>query len=435
MALGGGAFLTQNKILNGSYINFISSAYASATLSDRGYVAMALELDFGVDGEVFTVTNSEFQKDSLKYFGYDYTSEKLKGLRDLFKNCKEAYFYRLNSGEKAECDFAYAKYSGVGGNKISLSVMVNVDDSTKFDVYTYFDGNLVDSQLVSSFLELSNNDFVTFKKGATLVAVDVVELSGGTNKSSVTGVDYQNFLGKIESYAFNALGCLSTSKEIIDLYVEFTKRMRDEVGAKFQTVVYNTLADYEGVVSLKNKVLDEGELESSLIYWTTGVIGGCEVNKSNTNRVYDGSFTPFTDYTQNELIKGIKNGEFVLHKVSESVRVLDDINTFVSITDTKSPDFSSNQTMRVLDQIAMDIATLFNSKYLGKVPNDNDGRISLWNDIVKHHKTLESIRAIENFKAEEVIVTKGDRKKSVVVTDYVTPINAMAQLYMTVIIN
>lgn len=41
MALGGGTFLTQNKVLPGAYINFISTAKASATLSERGYGAMS----------------------------------------------------------------------------------------------------------------------------------------------------------------------------------------------------------------------------------------------------------------------------------------------------------------------------------------------------------------------------------------------------------
>lgn len=122
----------------------------------------------------------------------------------------------------------------------------------------------------------------------------------------------------------------------------------------------------------------------------------------------------------------------MFHRVDEAVCVLTDINTFISITDEKSSDFSSNQTIRVLDQIANDIAVLFGKKYLGKVPNDAAGRISLWNDIVKHHTELQSIRAIENFSGENVTVEKGDTKKSVVVIDYVTPVNAMEQLYMTV---
>jgi hypothetical protein len=52
MALGGGTFLTQNKILPGAYINFISAARASATLSDRGIATMPLIMDWGVQTAV-----------------------------------------------------------------------------------------------------------------------------------------------------------------------------------------------------------------------------------------------------------------------------------------------------------------------------------------------------------------------------------------------
>lgn len=106
--------------------------------------------------------------------------------------------------------------------------------------------------------------------------------------------------------------------------------------------------------------------------------------------------------------------------------------TFVSVTEEKSADFSSNQTIRVLDQIANDIAVLFGTKYLGKVPNDAAGRISLWNDIVKHHQELQRIRAIEDFVSENVTVSQGESKKAVTVMDTITPVSAMTQLYMTV---
>ena len=68
----------------------------------------------------------------------------------------------------------------------------------------------------------------------------------------------------------------------------------------------------------------------------------------------------------------------------------------------------------------------------GIIPNDRGGRNSLRKDIVKHHKELEQIRAIEDFDSDTVIVEQGDTKKSVVVTETVTPVNAMEQLYMTV---
>ncbi|MBH7713781.1 phage tail sheath family protein, partial [Clostridioides difficile] len=393
MALGGGTFVTQNKILPGAYINFISAKRATSSLSDRGIVAMPLELDWGIDEEVFQVTSDDFEKYSTKYFGYDYTHEKLKGLRDLFKNIRLGYFYKLNKGVKASCSIATARCSGIRGNDLKVIVTTNIDDNAKFDVVTLLDNKKVDTQIAKVITELQDNDYVTWKKEATLEATAGLTFTNGTNGEAVTGTEYQAFLDKIESYSFNALGCLATTAEIKSLFVEFTKRMRDKVGAKFQTVLYKKNdADYEGVVSVENKIKDTGLLESSLIYWTTGAIAGCDINKSNTNKRYDGEFDVDVNYTQIHLEEALKTGKFIFHKVGDEVHVLEDINTFVSFTDEKNDDFSSNQSVRVLDQIANDIATLFNTKYLGEVPNDKSGRISFWNDVVKHHEQLQNMR-------------------------------------------
>ncbi|HBG5346468.1 TPA: phage tail sheath family protein [Clostridioides difficile] len=433
MALGGGTFVTQNKILPGSYINFISAKRATSSLSDRGIVAIPLELDWGIDEDVFQVTSDDFEKYSVKYFGYDYTHEKLKGLRDLFKNIRLGYFYKLNKGVKASCSIAIAKYSGIRGNDLKVIVTTNIDDNTKFDVVTLLNNKKVDTQIAKVITDLEDNDYVIWKKDATLEATAGLVFTGGTNGEAITGAEYQTFLDKIESYSFNALGCLATTAEIKSLFVEFTKRMRDKVGAKFQTVLYKKSdADYEGIVSIENKIKDTELLESSLIYWTTGAIAGCDINKSNTNKKYDGEFDVDVNYTQIQLEEALKSGKFIFHKVGDEVHVLEDINTFVSFTDDKNDDFSSNQSVRVLDQIANDIATLFNEKYLGKVPNDKAGRISFWNDVVKHHKELENIRAIEDFKTDDVSVELGNDKKTVIVSDAVKVINAMSKLYMTV---
>ncbi|HBF9074183.1 phage protein [Clostridioides difficile] len=433
MALGGGTFVTQNKVLPGAYINFVSATRATSSLSDRGIVAIPLELDWGIDEDVFQVTSDDFEKYSVKYFGYDYTHEKLKGLRDLFKNIRLGYFYKLNKGVKASCTIATAKYSGIRGNDLKVTVTTNIDDNAKFDVVTLLDNKKVDTQIAKVITDLQDNDYITWKKDATLEASAGLVFTGGTNGEAVTGAEYQAFLDKIESYSFNALGCLATTTEIKSLFVEFTKRMRDKVGAKFQTVLYKKSdADYEGVVSVENKIKDTGLLESSLIYWTTGAIAGCDINKSNTNKRYDGEFDVDVNYTQIHLEEALKTGKFIFHKVGDEVHVLEDINTFVSFTDEKNDDFSSNQSVRVLDQIANDIATLFNTKYLGEVPNDKSGRISFWNDVVKHHEQLQNMRAIEDFKADDVSVEPGSDKKTVVVSDAVKVISAMSKLYMTV---
>ncbi len=438
MALGGGTFLTQNKVLPGSYINFVSAAKASQSLSDRGCAAMPLLLDWGVDNAVFTVEAGDMQKDSLKLFGYDYTNEKLKDLREVFKNANKLHCYRLNSGVKATITtgnlVATAKYTGVRGNDIQIVIASNVDISGSYDVSTYLGTSLMETQIADSVDALIGNDYVDFSGTGTLTETAGIHLTGGSNKGSVDGSDYQAFLDKIEAFSFNTLGCPSTDSTIIDLFVQFTKRMREDNGIKFQTVIYKAPADYEGVISVKNTVLDIGANEAGLIYWTTGASAACAINRSNTNKKYDGEYSVDVNYKQSQLEQGIKEGHFMFHKVGDDVHVLSDINTLISYTPEKSIDFATNQVIRVLDQIANDIAVLFNAKYLGKVQNNEAGRLALWNELVSYNKQMEKIQAIENFKADDVIVEQGADKKSIMVTNPVTPVNAMTKLYMTVIV-
>jgi len=441
MALGGGVWFTQNKILPGSYINFISRATASAALSDRGVAAIAAALDWGADGDIITLTPEDIQKNSLKLLGYSYSDEKLKGLRDLFRNARLVYLYKLNSnvsGGKASNDFATALYAGTRGNALTIRIAKNADDESKWDVSTYFDGVLVDVQTVATAANLTANDYVTFKADATLAATAGTALAGGTN-ATVTVANHQTFLDKIESYSVNAIGVVSDETasgaiQVNALYAAFVKRMRDDMGVKMQVVAYHCAADYEGVVNVKNAVTDSGWSAASLVYWVTGVVAGTAVNASALNIVYDGEFTVSADYKQNQLEAAIQAGEFTLHKVGNDLRVLMDVNSLVTLTEEKNALFQQNQTIRVIDNIANDIANTFNTKYLGKIPNDYDGRMSLWADIVAHHNELQRVRAIQEFDEADVVVEQGNEKAAVLVADAVTIVNAMAKLYMTCVI-
>lgn len=435
MALGGGTFSVQNKGLPGAYINFVSAASANVSLSGRGIAAMPLMMDWGMEEAVIEITSEDFKEDCMKIFGYPYTHEKMKGLRDLFRNTQKLYAYRLNGGGvKAANDFAEAAYSGIRGNDLKIVIEKNVDDEKLFDVKTLLDMTVVDEQTVGDASGLANNTYVRFKADAVLSLTASLPLTGGTN-GEVSGTSHQDFLDKIESYSFNALGVVSTNEEIKALYCAFVQRMREEMGVKFQVVLYGKNADYYGVVNATSKVTDAGWNEAGLVYWVTGIIAGCEANKSNQNRVYDGEFSVDTSRTQSQLRAAIKAGEFVLHQVGSDIRVLADINSMVTESEECGGVFKENQTIRVIDQIANDIAVLFNTKYLGIVPNDNAGRVSLWSDIVKHHRQLNEIRAIEDFEESDVTVAQGETKKSVVVTDAVTIVNAMDKLYMTVTVS
>lgn len=432
MALGGGTWISQNKELPGAYINFVSLANANAALSDRGIATMPLELDWGVEDGIFTVTNEDFQKDCLKIFGYPVTDEKMKGLRDLFIGCKTLHAYRLNGGgAKAVNDLATAKYSGIKGNDIKIAIQANADDPSKWDVLTYMGTTKVDEQTVAKADELKANDYVTFKTSTMQLAKTAgTPLEGGTN-GTANGEAHSAYLNKIESYTYNTMGVVITDEPTKNLYIAFQKRLRDEVGKKFQTVLYQVDADYLGVISAKNKVTDDGWSEASIVYWLTGKQCACPVQSSLEATKYDGEFTVDTDYTQTDLKNFIKAGQLVLHNVDGEVEILVDINTLVTLTETCGEVFQDNQSVRVIDQLGNDDAVLFNTKYRGKIPNKESGRTALWSDLVKIRQQLQNLGAIENFSDKDVTVAQGDTKKSVVVNNTITVVNAMSKMYMT----
>ena len=340
--LGGGVFVTQNKILPGSYINFVNASNATSTIGERGTVAIALPLSFA-EGTVIELTKGDFVKNSEALIGKAYDSDEVVALREIFCHASKVYVYDL----------------GV--------------DSTVADA-----------------------------------------------------------LAALEPYDFNILCAYS---EDVSAYVAQVKTWRDEMGKKCQVVVYNqTSPDHEGVINVVSTVSDDGAAAYALVAWVAGAEAGCKINESCTNKLYDGEYTVVADKTQSQLETCITSGQLAFHNVYGDIRLLEDVNSLTSTTADKGEDFKSNQTIRVIDQIANDIAKLFNTKYLGKIPNNASGRVSLWADIVAHHRQLEEVQAIENFDSSLVTVEQGKTKKSVVVNDVITVVNAMSQLYMTVVV-
>ena len=435
MGLGGGTFITVGeKKLPGSYINFVSASRAAYVLSERGLVAMPFLLDWGVEQEVKKVEQEEIESKSLVLFGYNYGDEELKPLREIFKHARTLYYYRLGQGVKATSTIATAKYAGTRGNKLKVvtTAIISDETTTGYTVKTFLDDILVDSQEVSGATattdDLAVNDFVDWIAEVSLSA-GTINLSGGTN-ATVTSGDYATFLTAIEPYSFNTIGYAGTDSAVKALFTSFTERMRDNQGIKFQCVLHKyESANYEGIISVENSPVSSSNAD--LVYWVVGAQAGCAVNKSNTNIKYDGEYDINVSYTQAQLEDGLDSGKFMFHKVGDEVRVLEDINTLTTFSVDKNEDFKYNQTIRVIDQIGNDIAVIFNTQFLGKIPNDDSGRASLWNELVKYHERLQTVRAIENFSSGDITVTAGDTKKMVVVDEVITPTNCMTQLYMT----
>lgn len=428
--LGGGIFTTQTKVLPGAYINFVSTSNASSVLSGRGVATMPLVLDWGPEGEMFEISQEDFVDDARPLLGYRATDDALKGLNDLFKKCKTLYAYRVNKGGAvAACDRASAKYAGTRGNKLGLAITKNTDGT--FDVTTYLDGSKVDEQTVSAVTDLEDNDYVIFDKTVALSAISVTNLTGGTD-GTADGDTYQAYLDAAEDYTFNVMGLPTDDANTKKVFAAYVERMRDSEGKKFQLVMYNYAADYEGVINVKNTTSEDA---AGLVYWVTGAQASCGVGESLLNALYNGTYTVKLENTQTALKNSIKSGYFAFHNVNGKVRVLYDINSLVTTSADKGDVFKDNKTIRVIDEIANDIALIFTENYMGVVPNDADGRLAFWNDIVDNHKALAKERAIQNFESSDVVVSQGEGKNDVLVTDAIEVTGTMAKLYMIVTVS
>lgn len=444
MPIGGGTFTVQNKILPGAYINFVNMG-TNAKMGSRGVAALPLELNWGPDDKVFTMTATDFNATSLKVFGYDPTDANILLVREALKRAKSLLIYRVNGGgTKASATVGgmtvTAKYGGTHGNDIMVAVITNVDDATKVDVVTYLDGVVMDSQTVAKSggaASLVANDFVTFGTAATLTAATATALTGGTN-ATVNAAKHTAALNAFEVESFNVIGYPGTNTDVKALYGAFVKRLRDDEGRKIVGVLYDYDGDNMGLINVKNGViLANGTTLTGdkAVAWVTGASAGAEVNESLTNTAYDDAVDVDIKYTKSQFEAAIKAGEFTFYADNGKARVLTDINSLVTIDQNMSSDWTSNRVVRVMDGWANDVARIFGESYIGLVTNSDTGRQLFKADLVALANQYQSIDAISNFKSDDITVNQGDGKRDVAVDCALQPNDSMEKLYMTVVVN
>lgn len=435
--MAAGTWVTQNKVRPGVYINFESVPKSLGTVGDRGIVTMALPLSWGEAKKIITIEAGE---DPFNKLGYDITSSQLLLIREALKRAKTLLLYRLNIGTKATATIdnltVTAKYGGVRGNDLSIVIQTNVDDPVKFDVKTLLNGKEMDVQTVATADELQDNNWVDFSGTGALNVTAGVNLTGGAD-GEVTNQDHMDYLSAIEVQDFNTMALTSDDPTLKSLYVSFVKRMREDEGKKIQVVMPNYPdADYEGVISVKNGViLSDGTVidATKAVAWVAGATAGAEMNESLTYMAYDDAVDVDIRYTNTQIIEALNNGEFIFTPSDGKAIVEQDINTLTSFTSTKGKQFRKNRVIRVLDGIAVDFKRIFESYYIGKVNNNEDGRNLFKNECINYLTTLQNIAAIQNFDSQtDITVQQGSESDSVVVELYVQPVDSVEKLYFTI---
>ena len=437
--MAGGTWTAQNKVRPGVYINFKSEARAAGTLGERGIVSLPLPLSWGPAKQVIVIEAGE---DTFDKLGYPITASQLLPVREAMKRAQRLLLYRLTDGTKATGSDGSnltitAKYGGIRGNDITVVISTNVDDPNKFDVQTLVDGAEVDYQeAVQNVEDLEENGWVTWSGSGMLTASAGIALTGGAD-GAATAQDYLDYLEAIEVHDFHTIGLMSTDPTTKGVFTAFAKRLRDDEGKKIQVVLENyPEADYEGVISVKNGVvLADGTTltAAQAVAWVAGATAGAAANQSLTYDAYDGAVDASPRYTNSQIVAALQNGEFVFTGIDGRAVVEQDINTLKNFTPEKGKAFRKNRVLRVLDGLGNDYLRVFSQSYIGKVPNNDDGRNLFKSECINITNQYQNIGAVQNFDPQtDIEVLPGADSDAVVVNQWVQPVDSIEKIYMTV---
>ena len=93
-----------------------------------------------------------------------------------------------------------------------------------------------------------------------------------------------------------------------------------------------------------------------------------------------------------------------------NVRVETDINSFTEFSAVKPRGFSKNRVIRVIDSIGNDIKDIFESMYIGKVDNSEQGRNLFKKEVLQYFETMQNINAIQNFDPDSDVIARAGRR-------------------------
>lgn len=441
--MAGGTWTSQNKKQPGIYINVKSKMKQSVKTGDRGVVAICEPLSWGPEGTMLTINSGDSYTEIT---GYDETDSKNMFLREIFKGsdhtagAAKVLLYRpqADGAKKATATIApltaTAIYSGVRGNDISVSVTADPDNESGFLVQTYVKGMIQDSQAAVNVSELHDNDWVRFSGTGKLAAGAGTALTGGSD-GTVSSSAYADFLNLLDSYAFNILIYDGEDSTVQAAYTAFVKRMRNDLGKKCQAIMSGVQSNSEAVISVKNGVIlsDGTEVPAkNAVWWVGGAEAGANYNESLVYAQYPDAVDALPRLSSADTDTALGSGQIVFFEEFGSVKVMSDINTLVTYTSEHGEAFSLNQVIRILDTAANDIYKNFSMNYIGRVQNNEDGRLLLKAWIVGYLNEMQANGGIQNFEADDVETLSGNALNSVVINVAIQPVAAIEKIYITI---
>ncbi len=440
----GGTWSTQNKVRPGVYIRFRSKEAVRLTVGQRGTVALCVPLTWGPVNQVQELDSTV---NFATFTGYDISDKENILFQQLLKGTNRTaaptrmLLYRPEGKGAAKASAAIgaltatAKYPGSRGNGLTLAAAAQEGEEERFTVSLYLDGALVWQQSAACVEDLADNDWADFSGTGALTAGAGTPFTGGAD-GAVEGTDYTAFSKALAPYRFDVLLYDGDDGTVQQAMAAFVKDLAENHGRYCQLVVAGaeTAFDSPYVVNLTSGVtLSDGTAltPGQAAWWLAGALAGAGFNQSLTAATYPDAVSVNPLLTDSQIEQGLARGEFLLNADQGTVRVEQDINTLVTISQEMGASGRKNRVVRLWAAMANDIYDQFVRSFLGVVHNNDQGRSRLKAAILGYLLQLQAADGIQNLEPDDVEVLPGSEADSVTVNLAIQSVDSVEKIYMT----
>ena len=423
---GGEWEITDLPKLPGLYMNFKAAALAAVTTGDRGTVVVPYKAHWGKIGG-FTELYRE--TDILNVFGSIEDSNGSTFYRTLRMCClggpKKILGYRLASSAAAKATLTLkdaenadkvtlsAKYEGERGNGFKATLAASLTDEGVYTLKLYEDTTLLKTYSFTTWQGLvdtvnADNSYVTAAKAAantdlsgnTFKPTTSAAFSGGNSGiTGVTAADYIAMLNVLEQETFNILTLdgvtdASIQTSVASWVINMRKNGKKIVAfmggsneddtcdeAVSRTISRSAGFNHEGIINVGTGVVldDVSYCSAEAAPYAAGLMAGQKMTESTTYAA-----TPFDDVTRrwrggrsSEQEKAVTNGVFLFIYDGRIVKVLQGINTLITLRQDQNNAFKKIRSIRTMDAIDVDMQKTAEDNYIGKINNIVEGREAL----------------------------------------------------------
>lgn len=216
--------------------------------------------------------------------------------------------------------------------------------------------------------------------------------------------DLDSALSELEMKQFDYLAFGSAlTEEQQQKVITWIKEIREE-GKKIKAVLPNAAADHEAIINYTTEsVTVGGESFTAETFCSriAGALAGTAITMSVTYTVM-GDVEDCTRLRRSELDTKIDNGELVLFKDGEYVRIARGVNSLKTATEGKTEQYKKTKIVDVMDRISTDISTTIKNNWIGQYANTYNNKCLLvaavqeyFNDLVKRTVLSEAVVEID----------------------------------------